>query len=267
MQIRPLVAALLLLILLSFAAWAESDRVTVALGAFLGAVAGFGLYHASFGFTSGWRKLLRLRRGAEVRAQMLLIGATALVSYPLIGWETLTGWDMHPVVLPMTLASAIGAFVFGIGMQLGGGCASGTLFTVGGGSTRMVLTLAAFVAGSVAATAHMQEFWLRLDAITGVPNVPGFSIISAFGPLGALSILGTFIAVVWVATLAIERGAHGSVEAVSGGGTVLAGPWSLRLGALVLAGVGIGCFLLFQRPWALPLASRSGVPRCWRRAE
>jgi uncharacterized membrane protein YedE/YeeE len=27
-----------------------------------------------------------------------------------------------------------GAFLFGIGMQLAGGCASGTLFTVGGGA-------------------------------------------------------------------------------------------------------------------------------------
>ena len=43
--------------------------------------------------------------------------------------------------------------MFGIGMQLGGGCASGTLYTVGGGSTRMIVTLAAFVIGSVVATA------------------------------------------------------------------------------------------------------------------
>ena len=33
------------------------------------------------------------------------------------------------------------SFIFGMGMQLGGGCGSGTLFTVGGGSTRMVITL------------------------------------------------------------------------------------------------------------------------------
>ena len=42
-----------------------------------------------------------------------------------------------------------GAFVFGIGMQLGGGCASGTLYTVGGGSTRMLATLGAFIVGSL----------------------------------------------------------------------------------------------------------------------
>ena len=39
--------------------------------------------------------------------------------------------------------------MFGIGMQLGGGCGSGTLFTVGGGSSRMAVTLAAFIAGRV----------------------------------------------------------------------------------------------------------------------
>ena len=49
----------------------------------------------------------------------------------------------------------VGAFIFGIGMQLGGGCASGTLFSVGGGSTRMLVTLLVFVAGSVIGTAHI----------------------------------------------------------------------------------------------------------------
>jgi hypothetical protein len=32
----------------------------------------------------------------------------------------------------------VGATMFGLGMQLGGGCGSGTLFTVGGGSARMI---------------------------------------------------------------------------------------------------------------------------------
>ncbi|WP_258933766.1 YeeE/YedE family protein [Nesterenkonia pannonica] len=39
----------------------------------------------------------------------------------------------------------IGAFIFGIGMQLGGGCASGTLFAVGSGQSTVVPTLLGFI--------------------------------------------------------------------------------------------------------------------------
>ncbi|MEM9099625.1 MAG: YeeE/YedE family protein, partial [Pseudomonadota bacterium] len=56
-------------------------------GALLGGFAGFALYHASFGFTAAWRRLVRERRGAGIRAQVVLIGLTCAVTYPLIGFE------------------------------------------------------------------------------------------------------------------------------------------------------------------------------------
>lgn len=245
------------------------DGLTYAGGVVLGGIAGFALYHASFGFTGAWRRVVRERRGAGLRAQMALIAIACLVTYPLIGFEDATGWPMHPVILPMGLATAIGAALFGTGMQLGGGCASGTLFTAGGGSTRMVVTLAAFIAGSVWATAHMSEFWLRLDDITGVPNLPLTSVIREFGPLGGLALLLAFAGTVWAVSAAVERRAHGDVEPVTGPGTLLRGPWSRLGGALGLAVVCIGCFVLFSRPWGVTagfalwgakILSAAGVP-------
>ena len=59
---------------------------------------------------------------------------------------------------------SIGAFVFGIGMQLANGCGSGTLYTVGGGSGRMIVTLAFFIAGSVIGSLHLPAF-LRLGGV------------------------------------------------------------------------------------------------------
>ena len=144
----------------------DGEGINYFLGALLGGLAGYGLYHASFGFTGAWRRLTRERRGAGLRAQVVLIGLTCAVSYLLIGYQDVTGWKMYPVVMPMGLMTAIGAFMFGIGMQLGGGCASGTLFTAGGGSTRMVITLAFFVLGSVWATAHITGFWAKLPQMT-----------------------------------------------------------------------------------------------------
>ncbi|MEM7496539.1 MAG: YeeE/YedE family protein [Pseudomonadota bacterium] len=258
-QGRVVAAGLAGLMAVTFAAfWARggftgapAEGLRYGAGALLGGLAGLGLYHAAFGFTAAWRRLVRERRGAGLRAQMLLLALAGAVTYPLIGLEATTGWNMHPVILPMGLASAIGAFVFGIGMQLGGGCASGTLFTVGGGSTRMLVTLAFFIAGSVIATAHIPTFWNQLDDMTGIPNIPGFSATAALGPFGALAALLALLATVWAGSAWLEKRAHGALEAPRATVSVASGPWSLPLGAVVLAVVSIGCFLLFQRPWGV----------------
>ncbi len=227
------------------------DGPTYAAGALLGGLAGFALYHAAFGFTGAWRKLVRERRGAGLRAQVVLIGLVCLVTYPLIGFEAQTGWDMHPTILPMSFASAVGALAFGFGMQLAGGCASGTLFTAGGGSTRMVVVLATFIAGSVWATAHLQEFWFPLGPSLGWPTLPNTSVITLWGPLGGLAALAALLAGLWTASVWVERRAHGTLDQPRRQGPLLSGPWSPWTGAVALAGVCIGCFLLFERPWGV----------------
>ena len=67
-------------------------------------------------------------------------------------------------IAPIGPSLMIGAFVFGIGMQLANGCGSGTLYTAGGGSGRMLFTLAFFIAGSVIGSLHLPAF-LRLGGI------------------------------------------------------------------------------------------------------
>ncbi len=229
----------------------DGEGVRYLLGALTGGLAGFALYHASFGFTAAWRRMTRERRGRGLRAQMGLFAMTCAVTYLLIGYEDLTGWNMHPVVMPMGLASALGAFAFGIGMQIGGGCGSGTLFTTGGGSTRMLIVLAFFVLGSVWATRDIPGFWNQLDENTGIPNIGGTSLIREFGPIGAIAAIFAFCGGVWFLTRVIERRAHGGLEATPPTDSLVQGKWSLMAGAMALAAVGILCFVIFSRPWGV----------------
>ena len=229
----------------------DGEGMRYLLGALTGGLAGFALYHAAFGFTAAWRRMTRERRGRGLRAQMALIAMTCVVTYLLIGYEDLTGWNMHPVVMPMGLSSALGALVFGIGMQMGGGCASGTLFTTGGGSTRMLIVLAFFILGSVWATAHIPDFWQKLPAMTGISNLPGTSLIKLFGPLGAIAALFLFCGVVIWGSRWIEKRAHGDLEPDLATESLLHGRWSLIAGATALALVGILCFVIFARPWGV----------------
>ena len=270
----PLFVALLALALIAALAFAERGAAFAA-AALIGGFAGFALFHASFGFTAAWRRMARERRGAGLRAQMLLIALTCLVSYPLLAWGGLIGVEARGFILPMGVSSALGAFVFGAGMQLGGGCASGTLFAAGGGSSRMVLVLAFFVAGSLLATAHW-EFWtapepeatgawglLKEAATARLNDNRGISLIRELGGFGALAVIFAFCAAAALLSAIIERRAHGALETARETASLLTGPWSLAAGAVALALVGVGALLALGQPWGVTSAFALWGAKAW----
>ena len=217
-------------------------------GLFLvGVGAGVVLYHAAFGFTSSWRALIADGRGAGVRAQMLMLAATSLVFFPILASGE---WFGHPVrgsVSPVGIAVIVGAFIFGVGMQLGGGCASGTLYAAGGGSVRMLVTLAAFVAGSVLGALH-QPLW------AGAPAFEPVSLVASLGVVPALGISLPLYGGIALATRTLERRRHGTVLTLGGGGSWLRGPWPLVAGALGLAAVNVATLAIAGRPWGVTSA-------------
>ena len=216
----------------------------------VGAWAGVVLYHAAFGFTSAWRVFIADRRGAGLRAQMLMLAVTCVVFFPLLASGTFMGQPLRGSISPIGVGVAAGAFIFGIGMQLGGGCASGTLFSVGGGSARMLITLFFFIIGSVVGTAHM-GWW------TAQPSFAAKSIVTAWGPWAALAAsLALFGAIAWI-TMAAERKRHGQLiddlkPAI--GPRWLTGPWPLVAGAIGLAVVNIATLTIGGRPWGVTSA-------------
>lgn len=167
-----------------------------------------------------------------------MLALAALLFFPALEAGTLFGRPVGGFVAPAGLSVAVGAFVFGIGMQMGGGCASGTLFTVGGGSTRMLVTLAAFIAGSLFATFHL-HWWLALPALAPT------SLVKSFGWLPALALTFAVLAALWVAT--------GRYEARRGSGPSRLGaiPRALLLGAIGLAVLNFATLWLLGRPWGI----------------
>ena len=213
----------------------------------VGFCAGGVLYHAAFGFTGAWRDMIRDRRGSGLRAQMIMLGVTVAVFVPLLASGEILGTPIRGSVAPLSLSIMVGAFLFGVGMQLGGGCASGTLFTVGGGNVRMLVTLLAFVIGSVLGAWHW-PVW------QDVPRLPPVSLLNNFGVGGALGISLGLFALVWFGSAALERRRHGGISAgagAAGSGSWLRGPWPLIAGALGLAAVNIATLTLAGRPWGV----------------
>ncbi len=220
----------------------------------VGSAAGVILYHAAFGFTSAWRVFIADRRGAGLRAQMLMLAVTCAVFFPILAAGSIFGQAVRGSVSPIGIGVAFGAFIFGIGMQLGGGCASGTLFTVGGGSARMLLTLFFFIIGSVIGTAHI-GWW------SAQPAFAATSIVTTMGPWPALAAsLAVFGGIAWI-TIVIERKWHGQLvddprarASHDGRPAWLAGPWPLVAGGLGLALVNIATLTIGGRPWGVTSA-------------
>lgn len=221
--------------------WRQATLCLVGLGA------GVILYHAAFGFTAAWRQMITERRSAGLRAQMIMLAVAVCLFMPILAAGEIFGTPVRGSVAPLSTSIMVGAFLFGIGMQLGGGCASGTLFTVGGGSTRMVITLAAFIAGSVIGAAH----W---DSWQAAPSLAPFSLLQEFGMAGALIVsLGVF-ALIWYGARVLEHRRHGSSGAAADApqpANWLRGPWPLVAGAIGLAAVNVATLTLAGRPWGV----------------
>lgn len=257
-RIFPLAGQLVTVPLLLFAgfvliAWQVS--LSQAMLYFTGAALGLALYHAGFGFTSSYRVLMANGHSAGVRAQMIMLGLACLAFYPALAMGTLFGKPVGGFIAPAGTSVAVGAFIFGIGMQLGGACASGTLFTAGGGNVRMCLTLVFFIAGSVIGLEHL-PWWQSM------PSLPAISMVKSLGWIAALGLNLAIFAAIWTLVGMVERRRHGHLQPISrnyssgksGYQAIWRGPWPLVAGAICLAVLNFATLYQAGRPWGITSA-------------
>jgi uncharacterized protein len=183
-----------------------------------------------FSFTAAWRRFLVKGEAGGLLAALLLIAIAACVIVPVAALVPGFGGAIAPIGPSLV----VGAFVFGIGMQLGNGCGSGTLYTAGGGSGRMLITLALFIVGSVIGSLHLPAFL----ALGGVDPILASNY---FGPWGGLAATLASIAVAALIIVAIAR--------ARGAGFT---PRPLLIvGAIVIGLLCIGVFLAGHHPWSV----------------
>ncbi|WNZ27010.1 YeeE/YedE family protein [Leptolyngbya sp. NK1-12] len=213
----------------------------------IGSLFGVSLYHASFGFASAYRRLFVYGEVRAIRAQLLMLMAATVLFAPILISGATFGQEVTGAVAPVAVQGAIGAFLFGIGMQLGSGCACGTLYTIGGGSSMMLLTLLTFGIGA---------FWASLtgNVWAGLPKTEPLSLISLWGWAGvAVQLLGLVLiaAVLWRWE---EKNRVRAIEPAPqpfSFRTLLYGPWSLAFGAIALALLNWITLLIAGRPWGV----------------
>ena len=218
----------------------------------LGLGLGLALFHSRFGFTSAWRQLIAVGNGKGLRAHTLLLGTTATLVALIAGTGSgLFGSTPKVTGGPIGLALFVGALLFAIGMQLGGACASGTLFAVGSGQSAIALTLGGFILGSVFYT------W-AFPVLSGWPEVPGVVLSEHVGWLGSWAITIAALGGIVLATRAVQRRRNpppvAPVPTAHGAARIFRGAWPMLAGAVVLAVLAGAVFLVSGGPWGVTSA-------------
>ena len=218
----------------------------------IGLALGLVLFHSRFGFTSAWRQLVAVRQGKALRAHMLMLATACILFAPILANQlSFKDVPVAPTLAPIGWGLFVGAFLFGVGMQLGGSCASGTLFAIGSGQTAILLTLVGFIGGATLGAYHL-PWWNKLPAHEPV------SLTQFGGYPGALTISLLVMAAIVGLTYLIGRGnsvppleeppvAHGAAR-------VIRGSWPLWTGALLLAGLNALTLFISGGAWGVTFA-------------
>ena len=251
-QAGVVVAGLVAALVLGGVIFTKSGQVPAILFA-LGLALGFVLFHSRFGFTSAWRQLVAVRQGKALRAHMLMLAVACTLFAPIlangIGFKDVA---TLPTLAPIGYGLFIGSFMFGVGMQLGGSCASGTLFAIGSGHTAILLTLAGFVGGATLG-AYQFPWWMSL------PSHEPVSLTDWFGGYAGA----------WIASLVLMAGVVGATyllarnrsvpdlepaPAARGAARAIRGSWPLWVGALLLAGLNAATLWVSGGAWGVTFA-------------
>ncbi len=214
--------------------WSVSVRQAAlfAVGIGLGTV----LAGRRFGFTTGWRMLVEDKDASGVMGQLLLLALAAALSMPLLGLFP----ELTAALGPPSVSLLIGAFVFGLCMQIADGCGSGTLYKAGLGIPMNAAILPLFALGSFLGSLHL-DVWLDLGRTAPI------GLVSAWGWQTAL--LATLAA---LGVLALAVRSH--VQRANARLQRPAPPLLVRrwlLGAVLLAVLATLNLLLAGQPWGV----------------
>ncbi|NNF70835.1 MAG: YeeE/YedE family protein [Rhodobacteraceae bacterium] len=210
----------------------------------MGCLLGYVLYRATFGFTGPWRNLIVHRRGLGTRKTLAMLAA-ASVTMMLLG-----AYGGYPnVTHAVGWSLLIGAFMFGVGMQFGGCCGSGTAYVAGGGSARVWVTLAFFIVGSVWGSIDAPAWWK-------VSKFGKFSMVQEYGVWPAIFLTLAALAVFAWVTVRLEKARHGELQGfnppeASWTNRAFFGPWSPLAGGVLMGALTGFVLVATLQPWGI----------------
>ncbi|WP_313581856.1 YeeE/YedE thiosulfate transporter family protein [Lacrimispora sp.] len=202
-------AILVTILMIAFGSYLAggSNKLPVYWG--FGIAFGYILQRSRFCFTAAFRDPCITGSTSVTRAVLVAaaVGSVGFWAIKYAGVLANADSNLNMVgVAPIGLPLAVGAVLFGIGMVIAGGCASGTLMRVGEGFTMQMLSLVFFIAGSFWG-AHDMNFWSKFNT-----NAPKIFLPDVFGWFGAIVVQGLIIVLLYIAAVKWQEKKMGSAE-------------------------------------------------------
>jgi len=207
---------------------------------FIGILLGATLNYFHFGFSSSFRALIEQRKTSGMRAIVWMLGLAILLFAPLLAMESIGEQSYYGHIRPLSLSVAVGAFVFGIGMQIGCGCTSGTLTRVGQIQPLALPTLFFMVIGGTLA-AFTFDIWRNW------PTFEPVAYQSIFNWPLAILLQILILSAIYLLFHRTENRQHQTVEALFKPGSIH--PWLLAATGLALLNALL--FLVAGAPWSI----------------
>lgn len=150
----------LIILLIFFGIFLSTVSDKLSLFWLIGISFGFILQKSRFCFTASMRDPYLTGGTMLTRAVLIALAITSIGFTAIKYGDFVRGLEVsgQSYIVPISIATAVGAFIFGIGMVIASGCASGTLMRVGEGFTIQIVALFFFIVGSLWG-AHDFEWW------------------------------------------------------------------------------------------------------------
>ncbi len=196
---QPQIGIVLLVLVVLLLIWDDTEFTTAGITgqrsilALLGIALGVVNQRTRFCFVRAFREPFMTGEASMTKAAALAL-MVGVVGFSIIKGSDLSDMrDVETFVNPSVwLGSLSGGIIFGIGMVLTGGCASGSLWRAGEGQVKLWIVLAAFalssaISAQVISTYNLRDIWG--DESYFLPDVTGW-------PMALVLMLG--IALLWV---------------------------------------------------------------------
>jgi uncharacterized membrane protein YedE/YeeE len=147
-------------------------------GGFLlfGVVIGLFMQRTRFCFVRAFREPFMTGDGDATKAAAIAV-IIAAIGFTILKWTDLREWETQ-VLSGFWLGSLVGGFIFGLGMSMSGGCATGSLWRAGEGHVKLWVAVIAFALSGSLFRGWMADSGIisRIGEPLFLPDVIGFKL-------------------------------------------------------------------------------------------
>lgn len=198
-QIPYAIIILIIALVVSVFLWKNNNKYVVFW--IIGIAIGIVLRYSRFCFVGAFRDPFLIKNTKLMRALLLSLMIStigfAIIQYRFIKNNTIDYNQISDAINFVGFHTVVGAFIFGIGMTIAGGCASGVLMRIGEGHILPWVTLLGFFIGSTLGAKDYSFWYNKIISKTKVIYFPEYMNFGAVVIVQLIVLLGLYKFAAW----------------------------------------------------------------------